>query len=157
MKPIKELNGRKLLSPLKPEYQTRILIPKPKMSNQDSPPKSNISKQVWRSDEAGPRAERQEASRGPSRPSRCRVRFPPRTLNPEPGTRYPAPSQTSVTLEAPATFETPVTSETPSTDTRAQVVAYRGTSLTRNYLSLSPYGRTMPRALWWSQGGGGFL
>jgi len=36
-------------------------------------------------------------------------------------------------------------------------VAYRGTSLTRNSAPLGPYSRTMPRALWWSEGGGLFL
>ena len=28
--------------------------------------------------------------------------------------------------------------------------AYRGTSLIRNRAPLGPYGRNMPRALWWS-------
>ena len=32
---------------------------------------------------------------------------------------------------------------------------YRGTSLIRNYPSLGPYSRLMPRALWWSWEGGG--
>jgi hypothetical protein len=31
---------------------------------------------------------------------------------------------------------------------------YRGTSLVRNSSPLGPYTRPMPRALWWSQGGG---
>ena len=31
---------------------------------------------------------------------------------------------------------------------------YRGTSLMRNSAPLGPYSRTMPRALWWYQGGG---
>jgi hypothetical protein len=31
---------------------------------------------------------------------------------------------------------------------------YRGTSLMRNNASLGPYSMTMPRALWWSWGGG---
>jgi hypothetical protein len=31
----------------------------------------------------------------------------------------------------------------------------RGTSLMKNNPSLGPYSRLMPRALWWSQGGGG--
>ena len=34
---------------------------------------------------------------------------------------------------------------------------YRGTSLIRNRRPLGPYRRTMPRALWGSQGGGRFL
>ena len=34
---------------------------------------------------------------------------------------------------------------------------YRGTSLIRNNRLLGPYRRTMPRVLWWSQGGGQFL
>jgi len=34
---------------------------------------------------------------------------------------------------------------------------YRGTSLIRNTLFLGPYNRTIPRILWCSQGGGGFL
>ena len=34
---------------------------------------------------------------------------------------------------------------------------YRGTSLTRNRRPLGPYSRTMPRALWGSQGAGRFL
>ena len=34
---------------------------------------------------------------------------------------------------------------------------YRGTSLTRNRAPLRPYSMTMPRALWWSWGWGGFL
>jgi hypothetical protein len=33
----------------------------------------------------------------------------------------------------------------------------RGTSLIRNSAPLAPYGRTMPRALCWSEGGGLFL
>jgi len=37
------------------------------------------------------------------------------------------------------------------------VGSYRGTSLIRNSAPLAPYIRTMPRALWWSQGGGLFL
>ena len=36
-------------------------------------------------------------------------------------------------------------------------VCYRVTSLIRNCLLLGPYSRTMPRVLWWSWGGGGFL
>ena len=35
--------------------------------------------------------------------------------------------------------------------------SYRGTSLIRNSAPLGPYSRTMPRALWWSEGGGLFL
>ena len=31
---------------------------------------------------------------------------------------------------------------------------YRGTSLIRKHVPVGPYSRTMPRALWWSQGGG---
>ena len=31
---------------------------------------------------------------------------------------------------------------------------YRGTSLIRNDALLGPYSRTMPVALWWSEGGG---
>ena len=34
---------------------------------------------------------------------------------------------------------------------------YRGTSLTRKRLALETYSRSMPRALWWSKGGGLFL
>ena len=34
---------------------------------------------------------------------------------------------------------------------------YRGTSLIRNCPSLGPYGRPLPRALWWSCGRGQFL
>ena len=34
---------------------------------------------------------------------------------------------------------------------------YRGTSLIRNSAPLGPYSRNMPRALWWSYGGGLFL
>jgi len=34
---------------------------------------------------------------------------------------------------------------------------YRGTSLIRSNLTLGPYSATMPRALWWSGGGGLFL
>ena len=34
---------------------------------------------------------------------------------------------------------------------------YRGTSLIRKRAPLGHYSRTMPRALWWSQGGGRFL
>jgi hypothetical protein len=33
---------------------------------------------------------------------------------------------------------------------------YRDTLLIRNSAPLGPYSRTMPRALWWSQGGGLF-
>ena len=33
-------------------------------------------------------------------------------------------------------------------------VGYKGTSLIRNNPCLAPYSRLMPRALWWSQGGG---
>ena len=40
---------------------------------------------------------------------------------------------------------------------RRNVTNYRGTSLVRNSAPLAPYSRTMPRALWWSQGGGLFL
>ena len=36
-------------------------------------------------------------------------------------------------------------------------VEYRGTSHIKNCHPLGPYSRSMPRALWWSQGGGGFL
>ena len=32
---------------------------------------------------------------------------------------------------------------------------YRGTSLIRNSASPGPHSRNMPRALWWSWGGGG--
>ena len=35
--------------------------------------------------------------------------------------------------------------------------AYRGTSLIRNRLPVEPYSRAMPRALWWSHGGGRFF
>ena len=35
--------------------------------------------------------------------------------------------------------------------------SYRETSLIRNSAPLGPYSRTMPRALWWSLGGGLFL
>jgi len=34
---------------------------------------------------------------------------------------------------------------------------HRGTSLIRNRTHLGPYSRPMPRALWWSLGGGRFL
>ena len=34
---------------------------------------------------------------------------------------------------------------------------YKGTSLIRNSAFLVPYSRNMPRALWWSLGGGAFL
>ena len=34
---------------------------------------------------------------------------------------------------------------------------YRGTSLIRNSAPLGPYSRSMPRAPWWSYGGGLFL
>ena len=34
---------------------------------------------------------------------------------------------------------------------------YRGTSLIRNNPTPVPYSRPIPRALWWSWGGGGFL
>ena len=34
---------------------------------------------------------------------------------------------------------------------------YRGTSLIENITPLGPYSRAMPRALWWSWGGGLFL
>ena len=34
---------------------------------------------------------------------------------------------------------------------------YRDSSLIRNSASLGPYRRTMPRALWWSLGGGPFV
>ena len=34
---------------------------------------------------------------------------------------------------------------------------YRGTSLIRKHPFLGPYSRAMPRALWWSEGGGCFL
>ena len=37
------------------------------------------------------------------------------------------------------------------------LLPYRGTSLIRNSAPLGPYSRTMPRALWWSYGGGRFL
>ena len=36
-------------------------------------------------------------------------------------------------------------------------VNYRVTSLIRNSLTLGPYSRTMPRALWQSKGGGGYF
>jgi len=36
-------------------------------------------------------------------------------------------------------------------------LVYRGTSLIRNSAPLGPYSRNMPRALWWSWGGGLFL
>ena len=39
----------------------------------------------------------------------------------------------------------------------SKVPLYRDTSLIRNRLSLGPYSRPMPRALWWSYGGGRFL
>ena len=35
------------------------------------------------------------------------------------------------------------------------LVPYKGTSLIRNSAPLGPYRRNMPRALWWSCGGGG--
>ena len=31
---------------------------------------------------------------------------------------------------------------------------YSGTSLVRNRAPLGPYSRTVPRAIWWSEGGG---
>ena len=34
--------------------------------------------------------------------------------------------------------------------------AYRGASLIRERAPLGPFSRTMPRAIWWSYGGGGF-
>ena len=40
---------------------------------------------------------------------------------------------------------------------RAVMSGYRGTSLIRNTAPLEPYRRTMPKALWWSQGRGLFL
>ena len=40
---------------------------------------------------------------------------------------------------------------------RSQRTLYRGTSLIRNSLPLGPFSRTLPRALWWSWGGGRFL
>ena len=36
-------------------------------------------------------------------------------------------------------------------------LSYRATSLIRNRAPLGPYSRIMPRALWWSDGGGLFL
>ena len=39
----------------------------------------------------------------------------------------------------------------------SDVSDYRGTSLIRNSAPLGPYSRTIPRVLWWSQGGGLFL
>ena len=36
--------------------------------------------------------------------------------------------------------------------TRLSVWVYRGTSLIRNTPLLGPYGRTLPRVLWWSEG-----
>jgi hypothetical protein len=38
-----------------------------------------------------------------------------------------------------------------------RLMVYRVTSLIRNRRSLGPYSRTMPRALWGSQGGGRFV
>ena len=35
--------------------------------------------------------------------------------------------------------------------------AYRGTSVIRNSAPLGPFSRIMPRALWWSYGGGGIF
>jgi len=35
-------------------------------------------------------------------------------------------------------------------------MSYMGTSLIRNRLPLGPYSRPLPRALWWSRGGGHF-
>jgi len=37
------------------------------------------------------------------------------------------------------------------------VLLYMGTSLIRNSLTLGPYSRPMPKALWWSSGGWRFL
>ena len=37
----------------------------------------------------------------------------------------------------------------------ATFLLYRGTLLTRKRTTLGPYSRPMPRALWWSKGGGG--
>jgi len=36
----------------------------------------------------------------------------------------------------------------------SEATMYRVTSLRRERLALGPFGRTMPRALWWSWGGG---
>ena len=35
--------------------------------------------------------------------------------------------------------------------------SYRGTSLIRDSAAIRPYGRTMPRVSWWSEGGWLFL
>ena len=37
---------------------------------------------------------------------------------------------------------------------KVSFLPYRGTSLTRNSTLVGPYSRPMPRALWWSKGGG---
>ena len=42
-------------------------------------------------------------------------------------------------------------------DPRMFAARYRGTSLIRNHPLVGPYGRTMPRVLGWSKGGGLFL
>ena len=38
-----------------------------------------------------------------------------------------------------------------------EFMVYRGTSLIRITPLIGPYSRTIPRVLWWSQGGGLFL
>ena len=49
-----------------------------------------------------------------------------------------------------------VTTRNPAKRDRASHF-YRGTSIIRDSAPLGAYSRTMPRTLWWSQGGGSFL
>jgi hypothetical protein len=64
----------------------------------------------------------------------------PHAVDPQPSTPRPPRSITKICIDA--------TSPPPIDAT------YRGTSLIRNSAPLGPYSRTMPRALWWSYGGG---
>ena len=66
---------------------------------------------------------------------------------PPKGVRYMSIYQTS----PPPLTTTHQPSNTPTTSGWHR---YRGTSLIRNHAPLGPYSRTMPRALWWSLGGG---
>ena len=63
----------------------------------------------------------------------------PGTTHPEPGNLYPKPG----TLYHPRVFQ--------------PWPLYRGTSLKRSRHPVGPYSRTVPRLLWRSWGGGGFL
>ena len=69
-------------------------------------------------------------SHWPGRPTRCRPPRRPSNLGGLGGGRRPASTCSDV------------------------VMVYRGSSLTRNNPSLGLYSRLMPRALWWSLGGG---